>query len=431
MATRENERPDPDYPGEKNPATRGKPSRPGWAAEESERAVARIALTRHAMATQLPTLDEEMLGGDGSVEMLAAQLEKVLQPIRGYSPSALATMPTQQARELLHVLGFAACAVEYFAQEAGRPRGAGVQMIAGLEDQMAALSISAELPPNLGMHGFWLANPDAEPLRFTKNPGESFFRAGVVKINYLQERSASMLAPIADGAVPLTAADAAAAITGAAELQQLVHDVYAAFRDDKNITVEFFRTVMRRFLVAFPVHGTEFHSANAANICSQATLDFIVGTTESFYISHVAERMRYMTPEERDVLHAAMGAPSLLDRILDELGTDADEVRRTQGGELPELIMKRPDLLATLLAFRQLERAAGGAAGAHYGLIVKFLVKPDMGEGPSSVKASHGTGGRSHEETKAVAAMRNRHPVARPLSDAIAAVCNQLDSKAA
>jgi len=85
------------------------------------------------------------------------------------------------------------CAIEYFAQ------GAWIRK----------MSVSAELPPNLGMHGFWLANPDAEPLRFTKNPGESFFRADVVKINYLQERSASMLAPIADGVVPLFRSPAA------------------------------------------------------------------------------------------------------------------------------------------------------------------------------------------------------------------------------
>jgi hypothetical protein len=332
----------------------------------------------------------------------------------------MATLPTSQARELLHVLGFVACSIEFFTQEAGHEPGVGVKMIDGLEDAMSALSVSAMLPPNLGLHGYWLANPEAQPLSFTSNPGEAFFRAGVVRINLLHELCVGMLSPLGSGEIPLDAPEAAGALRAAAELQNRVHEVYDTFRDENNITIEFFRSVMRRFLVKFPVHGVEFHSANAANICSQAKLDFVIGTTADFYISHVAERMRYMTPEERSELIERMRAPSILDQVLRRLGITAAEVTAPEA--VQRVVGKHPELRSALLGFRQLERAAGGAAGAHFGLISRFLIKPDLDDGLSSVKASHGTGGRSHEETKAVATMRNRHEIARPLSDAIRVV---------
>lgn len=372
---------------------------------------------------ELPRLNVALDAGTMPVTDFAQHARSALATIRPEDTLTLARLPRTAGCELLHLVGFLACSIEHHTQQAGREPGEGLALVPGLEDALAALSVAAKLPPNLGLHGYWLANRDAEPLSFTGDDQERFFRRMVVEINELHERTAALLRPLTSGRVALTDPAAAKALERAAALQGEVHECYRGFRvrgarDQFQMTIAFFRDVMRTYLVSFPVHGTTWHGPNAANVAAQASVDFLIGIVVPEYVSHVSERMNYLTDEERDQVREDLRAASVLARLLAALGLKAADVETMDEAALGAVLAHHPDLADTLRAFARFERAAGGASGAHFGLILTYLGKGDAtADGTQrAVDAGHGTGGRTHEQTKRVMEMRNRHPVARKLS---------------
>jgi hypothetical protein len=386
-------------------------------AEATERAL------RTWATVDLPGLNVAVLEGTATVADFVAATRPLIGALNELGPATLARLPIELARRILQLLGFIACSVEHHVQALGAEPGAGLDLLGGLEDGLAAAAIAAALPPTLGYGGYWTENVNDMPVTFTGDPQESYFRRMVVEVNDAQSEAAAALRPIARGQVPVASLEAVDRLREAADCEKRVHAAYASFRTrgaggNENFSISFFTYKMRLFLVSFPVHGETFHGPNAANIAAQAALDYVSGIVEPFYVTHVQERMRYMTPNDRAQVISDMAAPSVLDRLLDELELTPEQIG---AGALADRLRTRPELGLVLQAFAEFKRNAGSAAGAHWGLIVEYLRKG--GEGASghtmTVDPGHGTGGRSHADTEAVMRMRQREPVSTSLVSAL------------
>jgi hypothetical protein len=170
--------------------------------------------------------------------------------------------------------------------------------------------------------------------------------------------------------------------------------------------------------MTFEVNGVEWHAANAANIVEQAILDFTIGIVDDEYVAHVQEGMAYMTPEEREMLQETMRRPSVLERIQQALGLTTEDIERIDVEALAAVLAEKAGMRSTLEAFSEFKTAAASAAGAHYGVIVEYLMRSEKGstaDEARTVSASHGVGGRTHVQTKRIRDMRAKHPVADKL----------------
>ena len=364
----------------------------------------------------LPYWNNRLLGGTAPIHAFADELRDRLNPILEIGLLDLARANRDRARKALAMLAFCACSIERAVQTAGHDPGDGVKLVRGLADAMTALAVSAEMPPNLSAAGYWTANTRVRWISFTGDPQERFFRDMVSAICVEHAIAIERLEMLQH--VRLTSARAADLLREAAATQKKVKGYYARFRNtidrhNLEMTVDFFKNIMRTFLVAFPVNGVMWHSANAANIVEQALLDFMIGIVNDDYIRHVQERMRYMAPEERQAVLDAMRSPSVLDRILDEMSLGPEDVLTMPVEVLATRLQATPEMCRTLQAFCEFKEAAAAASGAHFGLIVEYLVKSEDGTGGErAVDPGHGTGGRTHAETKRVQEMRAKHPVA-------------------
>lgn len=372
-------------------------------------------------ADALPRLNMGILAGTTSVDDIVSESRAVLAQLDDIGVDALARVPRPLARRCLEVLGFIALSLERHTQAAGFAPGAGLARAPSLEDALALAGLAAELPPTLGYTGYWLDNGGAEPLTFTGDPQERFFRNMVVAVNDAHSRAVNLLRPVALGKPSVASKDAVWRLNVAAQAEEGVHDCYRRFRvvgptAHENFSIDYFREVMRTFLVVVPIHGITLHGPNAANIAAQASLDYVVGIVEPFYRRHVEERMRYMSPEERAQVAADMRNPSVLDRILDLLELTYADVLTLPIGDLTRRVVETPESREPLVAFNRLKQAAGRAAGAHFGLIVHYLQRgPDPADTNAPVAPSHGTGGRPHRDTQDVMRMRQREPVSTAL----------------
>jgi hypothetical protein len=367
----------------------------------------------------LPYWNNRLLGGTASVHAFADELRDRLNPILKIGLLDLARANRDRAREALAMLALCACSIERATQTAGHDPGDGVKLVLGLADAMTALAVSAEMPPNLSAAGYWTANTRVRWISFTGDPQERFFRDMVDAIRVEHAIAIEHLEMLKH--VRLTSTQASDRLREAADTQKKVKRYYARFRNtvdrhNLEMTIDFFKNIMRTFLVAFPVNGVIWQSANAANVVEQALLDFVIGIVNDDYIKHVHERMRYMAPEERQAILDAMRSPSVLDRILEEMSLRPEDVLAMPVDALAARLRATPEMCRTLQAFRDFKEAAAAASGAHFGLIIEYLVKSEDGAGcRRAVDPGHGTGGRTHAETKRVQEMRAKHPVAHKI----------------
>ena len=378
-----------------------------------------VAAVEDWLVDGLPGWNNRLLDDTAPVRAFADELRGRLNPILKIGLLELARADRDRAREALALLAFSACSLERATQTAGQDPGEGVALVPGLADAMTALAISAQMPPNLSAAGYWTANTRERWISFTGDPQERFFR-DMVNAICVQHAIAIEYLEILEH-VRLTSTLAADLLRAAAEAQKQVKRFYTRFRnsaDRRNLemTIDFFKNVMRTFLVAFPVNGVSWQSANAANVFEQALLDFMIGIVDDEYVKHVQERMRYMAPEEQQAILDALRSPSVLERILEELSLTPREVVALPAEALATRLRADPEMCRTLEAFREFKEAAASASGAHFGLIVEYLVKSEDGSGGRrAVDPAHGTGGRTHDETKRVQEMRAKHPVAHKL----------------
>jgi hypothetical protein len=370
----------------------------------------------------LPSWNNRLLGGTASVHAFADELRDRLDPILKIGLLDLARASRDRAREALAMLAFCACSVERATQTAGHDPGEGVKLVPGLADAMTALAVSAEMPPNLSAAAYWTANSRVRWISFTGDPQERFFRDMVDAICREHAIAIEHLEILKH--VRIGSATTADLLRAAADTQKKVKRYYARFRNmgdrhNLEMTVDFFKNVMRTFLVAFPVNGVVWRSANAANVAEQTLLDFMIGIVDDDYINHVQERVRYMAPGERQAILDAMRSPSVLDRILEEVSLTSKDVLAMPVDAVAARLQTTPEMCRTLHAFRDFKDAAAAASGAHFGLIIEYLVKSEDGAGGRrAVDPGHGTGGRTHAETKRVQEMRAKHPVADKICNA-------------
>lgn len=331
----------------------------------------------------------------------------------------------QEAQAYIQPLGFLVSSIEKHSQQKGKPPGAGIAQVPGLQDVLEILSQIAECPPRDTIYTFWLGNKGnnrTNPLTFTENPGEILFNRAVNETNRLNTISSDALRQICNGNLSIRKAEAIAALDYSTQNTSAVLTEYRSL--SKGMEPKFFATGYRTYLPTYPIKGVFWGGPNAANIPSQAQLDYLIGTVNSDYARTMEGRWRYLSADDQATLQADMALPSLTARLLEDLGLTSTEVEQMDLDALRKLMVQRPELQPALFSFEQLIKATNELTAFHWGLIQSHLVKPSTQLTPEEkaqlpVKPDSGTGGNSHQHTKNIMFMRLKHPVASKLAKAI------------
>lgn len=374
---------------------------------------------------ELPKLNNEIDAGSAKPDALIAQVKLLLPEVQEKIDSDFTQNP-DEALKLLQFLGFWISSIERHVQRYAPP-GSGIAQLPGAEDTLAKLGQIAKHPPRDSQYTYWALNDTENPLTFTGNRQEVNFNRAVNGINRSRIESNNVLRAICRGDISLTSPNAVAALEHATENEWQIFKLYQALwkQNTGGITPVFFMTQMRTYLPSYPIKGTQWSGANAANLPSQMEFDYLYGTVNTEYVRTVESRWRYLTPEDQEALKTDMGLPSLTERVLEHLGLTAQDVERMPIHALAAHIAFAPLAVQTaLIPYSNLFKAIHQATAYHFGLIKSHLADPAKKLTPEekaqlSVSPERGTGGKSHEETKAIMLMRSKHPISSKIANAV------------
>lgn len=380
-----------------------------------------LGLTR----SELSKLNNDIDAGSAKPDALVAAFLPLLLEVQEKIGSGL-IRTRDEALILIQLLGFWLSSIERHIQRYAPP-GSGIAQLPGAEDTLAKLGQIAFHPPRDSQYTYWVLNDTDTPLTFTGDRQEVNFNRAVNGINRSRIESNNVLRAICRGDISLTSPNAVAALEHATENEWQIFKLYQALwkQDTGGITPVFFMTQMRTYLPSYPIKGTQWSGANAANLPSQMQFDHLYGTVNAEYARTVESRWRYLTPEDQEALKTDMGLPSLTERMLEHLGLTAQDVERMPIHALAAHIAFAPLAVQTaLIPYSKLFKAIHQATAYHFGLIKSHLVdaaKKLTAEEKAQLPVSpeRGTGGKSHEETKAIMLMRSKHPVASKIATAV------------
>ena len=380
-----------------------------------------LGLTRF----ELPKLNNQIDAGSAKPDALIAQLNPLLFEVREKIDSDGIWTP-DEALNLIQHLGFWSSSLERHTQRYAPP-GSGIAQLLGAEDTLAELGQMAKHPPRDSQYTYWSRNDTENPLTFTGNRQEVSFNRAVNGINRLRIESNNTLRAICRGDISLTSPGWIATLEHSTKNELNTLKLYEALwkQNTGGITPVFFMTTMRTYLPSYPIKGTLWSGANAANLPSQMQFDYLCGTVNVEYVHTVESRWRYLTPEDQEALKTDMSLPSVTDRVLEHLGLTAQDVEKMSMYALAAHIAFAPIAVQTaLIPYSKLFKAIHQATAYHFGLIKSHLVDAAKKLTPEEkaqlpVSPERGTGGKSHEETKAIMLMRSKHPVASKIATAV------------
>lgn len=380
-----------------------------------------LGLTRF----ELPKLNNEIDAGSAKPDASIAQVKPLLLEVQEKINSGL-IRTRDEALMLIQLLGFWISSIERHVQRYAPP-GSGIAQLPGAEDTLAKLEQIAKHPPRDSQHTYWVLNDTDTPLTFTGDRQEVNFNRAVNGINRSRIESNNALRAICRGDISLTSLDCIATLEHATKNEWDILKLYQALwkQNTGGITPVFFMTQMRTYLPSYPIKGTLWSGANAANLPSQMQFDYLCGTVNAEYVHTVESRWRYLTPEDQEALKTDMSLPSVTERVLEHLGLTAQDVEKMSMYALTAHIAFAPIAVQTaLIPYSKLFKAINQATAYHFGLIKSHLVDAAKKLTPEEkaqlpVSPERGTGGKSHEETKAIMLMRLKHPVASKIARAV------------
>jgi hypothetical protein len=372
----------------------------------------------------LSKLNNEIDAGSAKPDALVAAFLPLLREVQEKIGSLIRTR--DEALMLIQLLGFWISSIERHSQRYAPP-GSGIAQLPGAEDILAELGQIAKHLPRDSHVTYWIKNDTDTPLTFTGDRQEVNFNRAVNGINRSRIESNNALRDICRGDILLTSATALAALESATKNEWDILKLYQALwkHDTGGITPVFFMKQMRTYLTSYPIKGTLWSGANAANLPSQMQFDYLYGTVNVEYVHTVESRWRYLTPEDQEALKTDMSLPSVTERVLEHLGLTAQDVEKMSMYALAAHIAFAPIAAQTaLIPYSKLFKAIHQATAYHFGLIKSHLIDAAKKLTPEekaqlSVSPERGTGGKSHEETKAIMLMRSKHPVASKIATAV------------
>jgi hypothetical protein len=330
------------------------------------------------------------------------------------------------ARAALQAVAMVASSSERHFQALGLVSGTGKNLLPYAEELLVKLGCHGRKTPRDTHFDFWLNNRGPAPYSFTGSTTfDKVFKIRVNATRDLHADSCNVLRPIAAGDLedPLSA-EAAVAYTQVARNTAQLCEAYRAFTqpaDNWPMPQAYFAQLYRQYLIRYPVGGVDLSGVNAANEATQMSLDYLLGLTNESHAARVAESFGYQTEEDLAILKQDIDLPSVTSHIYRKLNYDDAP---TNPAEKRWLAIRIVDKGA--VAMDALDAYAGAIiesrrlTSIHFSLIHAFLIKPGEPSGGGGrtklqVPVAAGTGGRSHEETKAVMDMRRDQPAVTTL----------------
>jgi hypothetical protein len=394
---------------------------------KTECLAAAITTSQTFITTELPKLNGEVSRGLSTAD----EFITVIQPcVTNLSVSALDAVDRHEisrddARVVIQLLGFMVSSAEKHYQARGAAKGQALSLLLMAEQALLCLTGIAGHPPRDSAYTYWVWNADDIPLTFTGSAQEIKFNQVINQSDRSFKEASKLLRPISNWEVSLDSEQAAVLLEEAALKMGCLRDEFMSLMRHKNgpgseraLEPMFFMTEMRLYLVGYPVGGREWEGVSAANLASQMSIDYLIGTTDQEYFEHVKGRFEYFSEEERAALQSDMAGDSVLTVFLQTMG--APHTAFEEGGEsILKTVVNCQSLewQRSLSQYKALVKAAGHLTASHWSLIDNYLLKPskqlsNTEHAHLTVDPETGTSGMSMADVVRIREMRRNHAIA-------------------
>lgn len=396
------------------------PSESTWSPQRSQLNEIEVWIQR-----DLPPLNTATERGITSPSEFAKKVAPLLRGIGEKFHPLIPRLPRHVRRRLARDTGFLVASAERHFQMSGVPAGTTWKFVPEAEQFTDDLMTSMGLPPAMSVYAYWLDNPVG--YSFTGEPGEVAFGELVRLWDSNCEAASDALRAISLGQICITSTDAAEAIATAATLVADISSAYESLRKRPDgsygLTFDVFNR-MRNYLCGWQVNGRLSTGPNAANLRSQWSVD-VLGIGMDGYAELIADRMEFVTPEDREIIHDDMGQPSVPERFLDRLRLNRREFLATDDAAVAGRIAEQSaDYVQSLTQFARFHAALVNLSSKHWQSIDFILIKSVERLTPEElnrmpVPPTRSVGGADHGRPKGIFEMRKYDPVATKLVRAI------------
>lgn len=400
------------------------------ASEQPNSLSATLAASTNFVASELPRLNEQVASGlitsDSFIGIVKPEVDLLCDAIG--SDVRCNFLSREDARSAIKLLGFLISSAEKHSQEVGRPEGEALSMLGSAEKMLLELAPVAGHPPRDSAYTYWIWNNSTRPLTFTGSDQEAKFNEVINKSDRAFKETSELLRPISKREVSLDEPLAEELLRHSAARMATLRDDFMSLMRHKNgphseraLEPMFFMTKMRLFLIGYPIGGREWEGVSAANLASQMSVDFLIGTTDDEYFEHVKGRFEYFPEEELAALEADMKGDSVLSVFLNTLGSPRAAFEDGDEATLRTLVSSQSQgVRQSLIQYKGLVKAAGHLTASHWSLIDNYLLKPskklsNTEHAHLTVDPEQGTSGMSMEDVKRIREMRRNHSIATRL----------------
>lgn len=324
------------------------------------------------LKNKLPSINKKADNYDSKVFAISILRGKIYEIINSYSDLNISI---EDARKKLSFLGFLISSLEKHSQENGNEVGEAIKNINQLENKLIILGKKANHPPRDSLYTYSIWNTDN--ITFSGDYAEKLFIEIVRNSTNILYKSVNLLLE----EYPYISKNTIN------EIRNNVNDVKTEFKrylslDDNGhpvITAKFFMNTLRQYNCSWKINGDIWKGPTAANCMPYIAMDYLLNLNNKEYDEHVKNRLRYLSEEDKMNLINIIGLEKSKKIILED----------EQG-------------------FKNLKKDWYNLSKFHFGLINKFLIKPQHNDikNKAIVDNEKGTSGMSFEEVKKIRDMR-------------------------
>lgn len=389
-----------------------------------------IKVSKSFVAFELPILNQQInqgiINNSDFIRAIKPQVESLCSAVNG--TLRFNNISCKTARTIIQLITFLVSAAEKHFQAKHKKRGKALSLLGSAEATLLKLEPIAKHPPRDTAYTYWVWNATSNPLTFTGNKQEVKFNQVINESDRAFKETCELLRQVTTKKVSIESELAEELIQQSASKLAVLRDVFMSLMRHKNglhseraFEPMFFMTEMRLYLVPYPVGGKEWEGVSAANLASQMSIDYLIGTTDEEYFKHVRSRFEYFPEEEKLVLEEDMRGNSVLSVFLQNMGLSYQRAYQEEETFFKRLISKQSlRLKKSLLQYKALVKAASHLTASHWSLIDNYLLKPSRQISATeyshlTVNPEKGTSGMSMSDVQRIRDMRRNHTIASKL----------------
>jgi hypothetical protein len=387
-----------------------------------------IRYLKESMAMRLPALNDAAEREVAAAEALEVQVHEWLQPDELDAVTSTLVGDQKRSRQLLGLIELSIASIERHSQGRSRPSGDAVRAVPRLPEFLSRLGETGHHPPR-GSHATSIALAcDAEPLTPLGLSGERYFWKSVDESERHLTKAVKNLQPLRTFSLSLNDPDAAWLID---EASKGLEDLLQTFRNfrmpiakgEEPRLPKFDFARLRQYLPPIVINGVKVNGPNPAHVGSWPRLDFAMGMHDDAYLETVRTRYDVMLPEDISIIEREaklLSVTSVFDIALQSEIGDWQALDPTEIAA--EITNQLPRVVAPLIAYRNLARAAKSLTSVHWAMIQNYVVRATEGLSDDQrrrlpINGSVGVSGRPLEETHHLMTIRRSHTVVERLID--------------